>query len=85
MPAQCREDGRAHLFARGKLADGTPVDYVMGFVVVLSNGYDCTGRPERLVRHIFRAWRMYRMWRSSCLCSPPTGKTAGISLPRWDE
>jgi CubicO group peptidase (beta-lactamase class C family) len=98
------EDARAELFSRGKLADGTPVDYGMGFVVakldghrevwhnglapgaggycynalfpddglaivVLSNGYDFSGRPERLVRQIFRqyvatstVWRMFRMW-----------------------
>jgi D-alanyl-D-alanine carboxypeptidase len=85
------EDGRAELFARGKLADGTPVEYGMGFVpakldghrlvwhnglapgaggycynalfpddglaiVVLSNGYDFDGRPECLVRQIFREY-----------------------------
>jgi D-alanyl-D-alanine carboxypeptidase len=82
-------EARADLFARGKLADGTPVDYGMGFVVaeinghrelwhnglapgaggycynalfpdvglaivVLSNGCDFNGRPERLVREIVR-------------------------------
>jgi hypothetical protein len=37
-------------------------------IVVLSNGYDFSGRPERLVRQIFRqyvatstVWRMFRM------------------------
>jgi CubicO group peptidase (beta-lactamase class C family) len=85
------EAARAELFARGKLADGTPVDYGMGFVpakldghrlvwhnglapgaggycynalfpddglaiVVLSNGYDFEGRPERLVRQIVRGF-----------------------------
>jgi CubicO group peptidase (beta-lactamase class C family) len=33
------EEARAQLFSRGNLADGTPVDYGMGFVVAKLDGH----------------------------------------------